>query len=256
MVRHAALAMGEQPPRPEPMDQLAREARRAHRRFAWGRQVLPHDIYDWDLECPPILTRVNGRPLVVVAGKMGFVYAFERTAAGSSGSALSASTTATTTTAARRCRVGPVVCRGRQVLPGQLGGVETPMAVDGDTVYVPVENLASTYSGTKRGVPAPSRRGRRRAVALDLASGRVKWDRRLPESAWGGVVVVNDLVFTPTFEGTLWALRTADGSVAWRTRLPAGVNAPLAVAGDTLVAAAGFPLEPGKGRRRRLPAGG
>jgi len=216
-------------------------------RFAWGRQVLPHDLYDWDLECPPILTRASGRALVVVAGKMGFVYAFERasgrlvwkravgvhnghdadgrkTMAGGSGGLRS----------------------GERVLPGELGGVETPMAVDDDTVYVPVENLASIHSGVGPGESESPDQGGAELVALDLASGRVKWDRRLPGSAWGGVVVVNDLVFTPTYEGALWALRTADGSVAWKARLPAGVLAPLAVAGDTLIAAAGEPLEVGQ----------
>jgi outer membrane protein assembly factor BamB len=214
-------------------------------RFRWGRQVLPHDLYDWDLECPPILTRVGGRPLVIVAGKMGFVYAFRasgqlvwkravgvhnghdadgrKTMSGGSGGLHS----------------------GERILPGELGGVETPMAVDGDTVYVPVENLASIHSGVEPGeTESLLDQGAGELVALDLASGRVKWDRRLPESAWGGVVVVNDLVFTPTYEGTVWALRTADGSVAWKTRLPAGVIAPLAVVGDTLIAAAGEPLEP------------
>ena len=215
--------------------------------FAWGRQVVPHDIYDWDLECPPILTRADGRPLVVVAGKMGFVYAFERTRGRLVWKRSVGAHNGHDDDGRRTMSGGDGGLRqGERVLPGQLGGVETPMAVDGDTVYVPVENLASTHSGIEEGRPAPLLGGAGELVALDLATGRVKWDRRLPESAWGGVVVVNDLVFTPTFEGTLWALRTADGSVAWRTRLPAGVNAPLAVAGDTLVAAAGFPLEPGQ----------
>jgi hypothetical protein len=32
-----------------------------------------------------------------------------------------------------------------------------------------------------------------------------------------------------------------DGSEVWSARLPAGTNSPLAIAGNTLVAAAGFP---------------
>jgi outer membrane protein assembly factor BamB len=216
-------------------------------RMAWGRQVLPHDLYDWDLQCPPVLVRVGGRPVVVAAGKMGFVYAFDRrdgrllwkrsvgihnghdedgrrTMGGGDGGLRS-----------------PV-----RVLPGQLGGVETPMAADDDTVYVPVENLYSIYRAGARGQSGPLEGGRGEVVALDLASGRVRWDRRLPASAWGAATIANDLVFTPTIDGTVWALRTADGSVAWKASLPAGTNAPLAIAGDTLLAAASVPMQAGQ----------
>jgi outer membrane protein assembly factor BamB len=215
-------------------------------RFRWGRQVVPHDLYDWDLECPPILTQAGGRPLVVVAGKMGFVYAFER-ARGRLVWKRAVGVHNGHDADGRKTMSGRGLRPGERVLPGQLGGVETPMAIDDENVYVPVENLASTYDGVQQGRSDPLLdAGTGELVALDLATGRVAWDRRLPESAWGGVVVVNDLVFTPTFEGTVWALHASDGSVAWRARLPAGVNAPLAVVGDTLIAAAGQPLEAGQ----------
>jgi alcohol dehydrogenase (cytochrome c) len=46
-------------------------------RIVWGRQVLPHDLYDWDLQGPVILTRVRGRDVALVAGKMGYVFEFD-----------------------------------------------------------------------------------------------------------------------------------------------------------------------------------
>lgn len=216
-------------------------------RMAWGRQVLPHDLYDWDLQCPPILVQVDGRPIVVAAGKMGFVYAFDqrdgrllwkrsvgvhnghdddgrRTMAGGDGGLKSP----------------------ERVLPGQLGGVETQMAADDDSVYVPVENLYSIYRAGATGDSGPLERGSGEVVALELASGRVKWVRKLPASAWGATTIANDLVFTPTIDGTVWALRTDDGTVAWKASLPAGSNAPLAIAGDTLIAAAGVPSRAGQ----------
>ena len=79
-------------------------------------------------------------------------------------------------------------------------------------------------------------------VALDVASGRVRWDHRLPRSPYGAATIANDLVFTTTYDGTVWALAREDGEVVWRTRLSVGTNAPVAVAGDTLIAAASVPL--------------
>ena len=58
---------------------------------------------------------------------------------------------------------------------------------------------------------------------------------------YGAATVVNDLVFTTTFDGTLHALDTTTGDEVWSTKLPAGTNATVAVAGDTLVTAASYP---------------
>ena len=60
----------------------------------------------------------------------------------------------------------------------------------------------------------------------------------------GGATVANDLVFTTTFTGEVVALSRKDGSIVWTAQLPAGSNATLAIAGNTLLAGAGIPLEP------------
>jgi outer membrane protein assembly factor BamB len=46
---------------------------------------------------------------------------------------------------------------------------------------------------------------------------------------------VNDLVFTATLDGMIYALSTADGSVVWQWQAPGGTNAWPAVSGDTIV---------------------
>jgi cytochrome c553 len=53
--------------------------------------------------------------------------------------------------------------------------------------------------------------------------------------------VSNDLVWTTTFDGTLWALNKNTGAAVWHHELPAGTNAPLAINGNTVVLGAGFP---------------
>jgi alcohol dehydrogenase (cytochrome c) len=213
-------------------------------RIVWARQVLPHDIYDWDLEGPVILDRVDGRLLAITAGKMGFVYAFDaidgelrwkRSVGVHNG----------------HDRDNLLALRGdfhprppMTVLPGWWGGVETQMASDGRVVYVPVNNLATVYSSGSRLEPPDPSEGTGELVALDLATGAPRWDRRLPASPYGAATISSDLVFTTTLDGTVWALRRSDGDVAWRTGLPAGTNSPVAIAGDTLIAAAGVPRGP------------
>ena len=54
--------------------------------------------------------------------------------------------------------------------------------------------------------------------------------------------MTNDVVFTTTFDGTLWALSTKTGQVLWSEQLPAGTNANVAVAGNFVITAASLPL--------------
>jgi outer membrane protein assembly factor BamB len=87
-------------------------------------------------------------------------------------------------------------------------------------------------------------RGRGRLVALDAASGRIVWDRRLPSPDFGCATVAGNVVFTSTYAGTVYALATATGRILWHARLPAGINGCPAVAGDMLIIGAGVRERP------------
>ena len=127
------------------------------------------------------------------------------------------------------------------------------MAVADGVVYVPVANLASEWKTRTTGLGSANfGEGKGEMLALDLASGHVLWDTKLPQMADGDATVVNDLVFTTTFDGYLLALNRNDGSIVWRQKLPAFTNAPVAVDGDTLVTAASFPG--GKGQTTEVIA--
>lgn len=213
-------------------------------RVLWAHQVLPHDIFDWDLEGPVILDRVDGRLLALTAGKMGIVYAFDA----DSGRPVWRRSVGLHN---GHDRDNELALHGRapfdrptKVLPGWWGGVETQMASDGRTLYVPVNDLATVFDGSgERLTPPDPADGTGRMVAIDIASGRVLWDHLLPRSPYGAATISNDLVFTTTYDGTVWALARADGRVSWRTRLRAGTNAPVVLAGDTLIAAASIPSQ-------------
>lgn len=218
----------------------------------WYQQVLPHDIYDWDLHLPPVLTEHDGRRIVLTGGKMGYVYAFDA----GNGDKLWERQVGVHNGHDRDNELAldrryerlstPVT-----VWPGVLGGVETQMAVREDTVYAPIVDLPVTFESQVR-QRLDFTGGRGQMVALDIGTGEVKWTRRFLTPVYGAATVVNSLVFTTTFDGTLYALDADTGEIAWSERLPAGTNATVAVAGDTLLTAASFPQ--GAGERAQIMA--
>ena len=48
-------------------------------KLLWYYQLTPHDLYDWDLQNPPVLTTANGRPVVIDGGKAGHPHRTGRT---------------------------------------------------------------------------------------------------------------------------------------------------------------------------------
>jgi outer membrane protein assembly factor BamB len=209
----------------------------------WYYQAFPDDFHDWDLQASPIYSAVGGHPIVLAAGKGGFVFAFDpstgtlmwKTAVGIHNG---------------HDQDGQLALDGKLQLtppytlyPGEAGGVETNMAAADGVVYVPVVDLpSSSTSATERVGKANFAQGTGEMVALDMATGRQLWSTKLAQIPLGGATVANDLVFTATLTGDLIALSRKDGSIIWTSRLPAGSNATLAIWGSTLLAGAGLSL--------------
>ena len=213
-------------------------------RLLWYRQVVSHDVRDYDLQDSPVIATIplNGTPTEVVfaAGKMGRVYAF--TAA--DGKQLWQRPVGT-----HLHDTGLLPAKKETlVLPGALGGVETPMAYDGRSLYVPVVNLGFSYTTTssKPAGKAGLAGGTGELVALSPSSGSVQWRRRFPSSVYGAATVSNDVVFTSTLSGKVYALSTRDGSTLWSAQAPSGVNGFAAIDGDNLLVGAGAPGSPSK----------
>ena len=103
------------------------------------------------------------------------------------------------------------------ILPGGFGGVLSNLAVAGNTVYVATIDLPLTFASFK--LPVPTKGAGFPGVryeALNLATGKVEWDTKMPELPIGAVTVSNDLIFTTIYTGTLLALNRHTG----RDRLP------------------------------------
>jgi alcohol dehydrogenase (cytochrome c) len=91
------------------------------------------------------------------------------------------------------------------------------------------------------------RTGRGGLTAVDAATGRVLWQRKLPSMDFGAATVANDVVFTSTYAGTVYAFDTQTGKTLWTTKAPAGINSFPAIDGDTLLVGAattGFEKNP------------
>jgi outer membrane protein assembly factor BamB len=211
----------------------------------WYYQLTPHDLYDWDLQDPPILVNVGGRQVVIAAGKGGFVIALDA----DTGKLLWKRSVGTHN---GHDHDGLYAINGEYaklklpetVYPGLLGGVIAPMATNGTTVFVPVVNHSVTI--TSQGSTDERSPVAGEVVALEVASGAVRWEKKLPAAAFGAATVVNDLVFVPAFDGKLFAFDAGDGRVAWEAQLPAGTNTGVSVSGDTIVAPAGLAFESGQ----------
>lgn len=204
----------------------------------WFNQPIPHDIFDHDFSVPPVLATVNiagtDRDIVIGGGKAGRVLAFDRDTGQTLwdtpvGVHLNDDLT--------ELPPGPTI-----VYPGALGGVVTPMAYADGVVYAPVANRGDRFSPTAMLNRFTEAVGpiTGELTAIDAATGAILWSTEFDAMALGGATVVNDLVFTSTLDGVIYALDRATGREVWRYQAPGGINAWPAVAGDTIVFPVGF----------------
>jgi len=226
----------------------------ANGKMIWYYQLLPHDVLDWDLNNQALITTVNGKEAIISAGKAGIAIANDA----KTGKLL---WKVKLGHRANFDNVNILSMEGKYSQlpklpftqwPGNLGGVESPYASDGSTVYMAVNNLVYHVHSQAKATLGNPLKGTGEMVAIDQSTGKIKWTHKFPHSPYGAATVTNDLVFTTTFDGTVWALNKATGKVVWSHTLPAGTNSPLAIDGDTVVLGAGYPE--GKGQAASLVA--
>jgi outer membrane protein assembly factor BamB/plastocyanin len=215
----------------------------------WHYQLTPHDISDYDMQNAPILANDNGTPIVVDGGKAGILVAVDRET-GKLVWKRSVGIHNGHDSIGVEAEKEPSKFKLPLTLePGDLGGIESPLASNGTTVYAAINNLAVKYKSQNSleaefvgGFGA----GTGELVAVDEATGNVKWDKKLPTSAYGAATIANNVVFTTTFDGTLYGLESSSGKEVFKTKLSANTNAPAMVVGDTLITAGSFPQAAGQ----------
>lgn len=210
----------------------------------WHYQALPHDIHDYDLQLPPILTSfdIKGKAtdVVVTGGKMGTVYVVNR----ATGKLIWKRDVGIHNKWSKVKAFGKLPVT---IYPGILGGVETPMAASGGVIYAAVNNLCSVIESqdSLAGISqCDFAKNTGELVALQGATGKVLWKKTFRAGAYGAATVVNDLVLTAAFNGKLYAFAKANGKLVWQKQLPAVSNATPAVTENEIIVGAGFAATP------------
>jgi alcohol dehydrogenase (cytochrome c) len=205
-------------------------------KLRWYYQAVPDDFKDYDMQASPIATSVAGVPAVIGGGKMGYVYAMDAKTGRLIWKTPVGAHNGHDNDSLEMLEHRSTVKAPLTIEPGSLGGVLTNMALAGNSVYVVTIDLALTYTTLSSPVPTKPAGGAGGEVeALNLATGKVQWDTKVSDLPLGAATVSNDLVFTTLAKGTLIALDRSTGAIVFRQRLPASTNAPIAIAGNTVL---------------------
>ena len=146
---------------------------------------------------PMLVTRENGREILVAGQKSGTVWALDPD------------------------DDGRVIWDTQIGKGGALGGIHWGMATDGRYAYAPIADRGSVIVDINPDQePSPG------LQALDLRNGRVAWSAPFPEDACEGkercyaansaaVTVIDGVVFAGGLDGVIRAHSTEDGAVLW-----------------------------------------
>ncbi len=205
----------------------------------WHFQFTPHDVHDWDANQIPVLVDTDWegrvRKLLVMANRNAFYYILDR----KTGKFLHGRAYARQTWAQGLDGEGrPLVLPNTE--PSEEGTLVYP-SLQGSTnwfspsyssatslLYVSVREMGAYYykNPVEYEVGKPFLGGGEQALqgdeaygavrALDLLTGRVKWDFRLHSPPWAGVMSTSGgLVFGGSNEGNIFALDAESGQALW-----------------------------------------
>jgi outer membrane protein assembly factor BamB len=205
----------------------------------WYYQLAPHGVCTGGLG-PPMLVDTGGRKLVVGMGMQGIVVGLDQ----ETGKLLWRRPVGIHN---GHDNDGVLEMRGEYgrlrtpaiFYPGLYGGVFGPASLSSSTLFVPVTNGAVRVSSQTSLEPVGPYKGE--LVALDLASGAIKWKHRFSAPVFGPTTVSNDLVFASSLNGVTVALDVSSGEEVWRAKLPGHTEGGMAIAGDVLLARTGSP---------------
>jgi outer membrane protein assembly factor BamB len=243
-------------------------------KLLWYYQLTPHDLFDWDLQNSPVLTTANGQPVVIDGGKAGILIELSAQTgkllwklpvgvhSGHENDGLM-------TEYARPASPIPLPAVF-DLEPAVFGGIESQLATNGSMTFAAVNNLAVPLSrnGVAESTPALSAavsKATGELVAVNQDTGKIEWDDKLPSSPYGAAAVTNNVVFTTTFSGDLYAFNAATGAILLKKPLSSRTNAPVTIDGDYVITGAGVPGPGGQqpliiayklGARGKLPGGG
>jgi PQQ-dependent dehydrogenase (methanol/ethanol family) len=206
----------------------------------WCFQIEPHGLWDRDEVTPPVVTMLDGRKVIVHAGKTGIMFVLD----------------AETGEFIRKSEIF-VPHKNMWVAPSETPVTVTPGAGGGNSwspisvdkkrklgfvgaMHMPVEytrgkdvniseHLGRMVEATDLGgswiYDTKSSKGY--FSAIDLTTGKIKWQHVSPLLYVGGVLSTSTgLVFQGENDGNLTAFDSETGEIVWQFNTGAGVNAP------------------------------
>ena len=117
------------------------------------------------------------------------------------------------------------------------------MALAGGTVFVPWVDLCfkgTSSNGFVGGLDIG--KGKGGLAAIDAPTGKIVWSHTYPTLDVGAATVANDVVFTETYDGTIYAYSAKTGSVLWKVKAPNGINSFPAITKNMVIVGAGAPV--------------
>ena len=199
----------------------------------WYYQTIPHDVWDLDAVSPPVVTMLDGRKVVVHAGKTGWLYVVDA----STGKLVRKSENFVP----HENMFALPTEKGTRMLPGANGGSEwSPIAVDPGLNYafvaalhqpmnyithiVPYEKGRLWLGSAFVGIPGGEQYGL--YSAIDLKTGKIAWQNKVPQPMMGGsLATAGGLAFTGEGNGNFNAYESRTGKLLWQFNAGAGCNA-------------------------------
>lgn len=206
----------------------------------WYFQISPHDLWDRDPSSPPVVTMLEGRKVVVQAGKIGWLFVLDA----KTGEFIRMSEAFMPQ---ENMWVAPGPEMGPWVSPAGSGGNEwSPISVDRKRKLGFVGALYLPFQYKRQGVHDDDHMGRLAKglnlggtwkydmkktggflSAIDLTTGKIKWQVTSPLPYIGGVMSTSaGLLFQGEATGNLSAFDADSGKLVWQFNTGAGVNAP------------------------------
>jgi PQQ-dependent dehydrogenase (methanol/ethanol family) len=198
----------------------------------WYYQTVPHDVWDLDATSPSVVMMLDGKKVVVHAGKTGWVYIVD----------------AATGKLVRKSQnfvphenmFALPTAEGTRMLPGANGGSEwSPISINPKLGYAFVAGLHQPMNYKTNTAPwekgrlwlgsafvaIPGEEQYGLFSAVNLKTGKIAWQNKVPQPMMGGSLsTAGGLTFTGEGNGNFNAYDSKSGKLLWQFNGGAGCN--------------------------------
>jgi PQQ-dependent dehydrogenase (methanol/ethanol family) len=199
----------------------------------WYYQTVPHDVWDLDATSPSVVMTLNGKKVVVHAGKTGWLYVVD--------AATGKLVRKSQNFVPQENMFALPTAEGTRMLPGANGGSEwSPISINPKLGYAFVAGLHQPMNYKTHSAPwekgrlwlgsafvaIPGETQYGLFSAVDLKTGKIAWQNKVPQPMMGGSLsTAGGLTFTGEGNGNFNAYDSRTGKLLWQFNGGAGCNA-------------------------------